>query len=181
MDEAEYKTVNLNDGLESTLVLLEHRLKANPPSPAIHITKTYEDLPPVACYAGQINQVFMNILTNAIDALEESQTTDAEILISTSVRAEQAIITISDNGPGITKAIQEKIFDPFFTTKAVGKGTGMGMAISYQIVVNKHHGQLLCDSSVEKGTTFTIQLPLKLLEGNQSTVEAKQFSVSTPC
>lgn len=162
MDEAEYKTVNLHDGLESTLVILEHRFKARAQRPAIRITKAYGDLPPVACYAGQINQVFMNILVNAIDALEEAETPDAEISIATFCQDEQAVITIADNGPGIPEAVQEKIFDPFFTTKAVGKGTGMGMAISYQIVVDKHHGQLLCDSSSKRGTTFSLRLPLHL-------------------
>ncbi|MEM9087506.1 MAG: HAMP domain-containing sensor histidine kinase [Cyanobacteria bacterium P01_F01_bin.53] len=102
----------------------------------------------------------MNILANAIDALEEAQTKDAEITISTVCQGEQMVITIADNGPGIPKAVQQKIFDPFFTMKAVGKGTGMGMAISYQIVVDKHHGQLLCDSSPESGAKFIICLPL---------------------
>ncbi len=161
MDEAEYKSVNLHDGLDSTLVILSHRFKANPQSSAIQVTKSYGELPSVACCAGQINQVFMNIIANAIDALEESQATNAEISISTYLQAGQAVITISDNGPGITAAVQDRIFDPFFTTKAVGKGTGMGMAISYQIVVEKHHGQLLCDSSPERGTTFTVRLPLQ--------------------
>ena len=160
MDEAEYKTVNLHEGLDSALVILEHRIKENSQASGIRINKAYGDLPLVACYAGQINQVFMNILANAIDALEEAQIKDAEITISTVCQAEQVIITIADNGPGIPKAVQRKIFDPFFTTKPVGKGTGMGMAISYQIVVDKHHGQLLCDSSPESGAKFSICLPL---------------------
>ena len=160
MDEAEYKTVNLHEGLDSTLVILEHRIKENSQHPSIRITKDYGDLPLLACYAGQINQVFMNILANAIDALEETQTKDAEISITTVCQAEQVVVTIADNGPGIPKAVQRKIFDPFFTTKAVGKGTGMGMAISYQIVVDKHHGQLLCDSSPDSGAKFMICLPL---------------------
>ena len=161
MDEAEYKTVDLHEGIESTLVILKHRLKANGQRPEISITKHYEDLPSVACYAGQINQVFMNILVNAIDAIEESQIQNGEIVISTCCQSEQVAITIADNGPGISESAMGKIFDPFFTTKAVGKGTGMGMAISYQIVVDKHHGQLLCESS-DKGTQFTICLPLQL-------------------
>lgn len=160
MDESDYKTVDLHDGLDSTLVILAHRLKQNDKLSAIQITKNYGDLPPVACYAGQINQVFMNILVNAIDALEEAQSTDAEITISTACQKKQAIITITDNGPGIDEAAKGKIFDPFFTTKPVGKGTGMGMAISYQIVVDKHKGQLLFESSKGKGTEFTIYLPL---------------------
>lgn len=160
MDEAEYKTVDLHDGLDSTLIILAHRLKQKDKSSAIKVTKNYGNLPPVACYAGQINQVFMNILVNAIDALEESPATDGEITISTACQEKQAIITIADNGPGMDEATREKIFNPFFTTKPVGKGTGMGMAISYQIVVDKHHGQLLLKSSQEKGTEFTVCLPL---------------------
>lgn len=161
MDEAEYKTVDLHDGLESTLVILEHRLKADGQRPAIQIVKQYGALPLVACYAGQINQVFMNILVNAIDAIKDSQTTNGEIVISTTCQEREILVTIANNGPSISKSAMGKIFDPFFTTKAVGKGTGMGMAISYQIVVDKHHGQLLCESS-EKGTQFTIRLPLQL-------------------
>lgn len=164
MDEAEYKTVDLHDGIESTLVILEHRFKANTKRSAIRVSKSYGELPPITCYAGQINQVFMNILVNAIDALEEAHTPDAEIAISTACQEKKAIITISDNGPGITDANRGKIFDPFFTTKAVGKGTGLGMAISYQIIVDKHHGQLLCDSSSGEGTRFVVQLPLEPLD-----------------
>ena len=162
MDEAEYKIVDLHEGIESTLIILAHRVKANAQRPAIRVLKSYERLPPIACYAGQINQVFMNILVNAIDALEEAHTLDAEIEISTVHQASEIIVTISDNGPGIPEAVQGKIFDPFFTTKPVGKGTGLGMAISYQIVVDKHNGQLLCDSSPGKGTKFVVRLPLNL-------------------
>lgn len=161
MDEAEYKSVDLHDGIESTLVILEHRFKANTKRPAIRVSKDYGKLPSIACYAGQINQVFMNILVNAIDALEDAPTPDAEIEISTACQETQAIITISDNGPGVTDAVRGKIFDPFFTTKAVGKGTGMGMAISYQIVVEKHHGQLVCESSPGRGARFVVRLPLE--------------------
>ena len=164
MDEAEYKTVDLHQGLDSTLVILEHRFKESGQHSGIQITKNYGDLPPVACYAGQINQVFMNILVNAVDALEDTQTADAEITITTACQKEQVIITIADNGPGIPEEVRGKIFDPFFTTKAVGKGTGMGMAISYQIVVDKHHGQLLCTSSPDSGVIFSICLPLQLRE-----------------
>ena len=147
---------------ESTLVILNHRIKENDQRPTIQIIKNYGDLPLVDCYAGQMNQVFMNILANAIDALEDSQTADAEITISTAHQQAEVVVSIADNGPGIDEAIQEKIFDPFFTTKPVGKGTGMGMAISYQIVVEKHQGQLLCNSSKGKGTEFVICLPSSL-------------------
>lgn len=160
IDEAEYKTVNLHDGLDSTIVILEHRLRANGHHNAIQLTKAYGALPLVPCYASQINQVFMNILVNAIDALEEAQTPDAKITITTACTPEQAIVTIADNGPGMTTTVQQKIFDPFFTTKAVGKGTGMGMAISYQIIVEQHHGELQCQATSGKGTVFTIGLPL---------------------
>lgn len=161
MDEAEHKTVDIHMGLESTLIILGHRIKETPGRPAIQITKNYGDLPLIACYAGQINQVFMNILVNAIDALHEARPPDAEISISTTYQSGQVLIAIADNGPGIPEAVKGRIFDPFFTTKPVGKGTGMGMAISYQIVVDRHRGQLLCDSSPGKGTTFTICLPLE--------------------
>ena len=159
MDEAEYKTVDLHQGLDSTLVILNHRVRESGQKFGIQITKNYGDIPLIACYAGQINQVFMNILANAIDALEEDHTPNAQITISTASQPEHIIVTIADNGPGIPKDIQSKIFDPFFTTKAVGKGTGMGMAISYQIIVDEHHGQLTCDTSSKNGTTFTIYLP----------------------
>ena len=160
MDEAEHKEVDLHVGVESTLVVLNHRIKKTASRPAIRVTKNYGNLPPIACYAGQMNQVFINVLVNAIDALEEAQTTNPEITISTAHREEQIIVSIADNGPGMDRVVREKIFDPFFTTKPVGKGTGMGMAISYQIVVDKHKGQLLCDSSKGEGTEFTICLPL---------------------
>ncbi|MGB3788679.1 MAG: ATP-binding protein [Phormidesmis sp.] len=160
MDEAEHKEVDLHAGIESTLVILNHRLKGTDKRPIIQIAKNYGQLPPIACYAGQMNQVFMNILVNAIDALEEAQTADAEITISTAYQKEQVTISIADNGTGMDEAVQQKIFDPFFTTKPVGKGTGLGMAISYQIVVDKHQGQLLCNSSRGKGTEFVICLPL---------------------
>ncbi len=169
MDEAEYKTVNLHDGLDSTLVILGHRFKKTSQRPSIRVTKKYGNLPSVACYAGQMNQVFMNILANAVDALETARTTDAEIIISTAYQEEQVVVTISDNGPGISNTVQSKIFDPFFTTKAVGKGTGMGMAISYQIVVDKHRGQLLCKSVPNSGATFVIRLPLQIQTNKDST------------
>lgn len=160
MDEAEYKTVDVHDGLDSTLVILGHRLRADTQRSAIRVVKAYGELSLVGCYAGQINQVFMNILANAIDALEDAQTPEAEIAIATAEQGSQVVITIANNGPGIPADVQSKLFDPFFTTKAVGKGTGMGMAISYQIVVDRHGGELLCESSLTGGTQFTIRLPV---------------------
>lgn len=158
-DEAEYKQVDLHTGLESTLVILGHRLKASAGSAEIRVIKSYGELPQVACYAGQMNQVFMNILTNAIDALKEADVRQPQIEIATRRHNHQAIIEISDNGPGVPSEIQEKIFDPFFSTKPVGKGTGLGMALSYQIVVEKHRGRLQYDANRE-GATFVIHLPL---------------------
>lgn len=164
MDEALMKTVNLHDGLNSTLMILEHRFKANHHRPDIVVQKQYGDLPLVECYAGQLNQVFMNLLVNAIDALEESVEKSPllplKITIATRLEQQQAIITIHNGGPGIPSHIQSRLFDPFFTTKPVGKGTGMGLSISYQIINERHKGQLTCKSSDEVGTTFTIVIPV---------------------
>lgn len=171
MDEAEIKSVNIHEGIDSTLMILQHRIKARPERPAIEMVKEYAPLPLVECYAGQLNQVLMNILTNAIDAMEEGNVgrTFQEILanpnqikITTSVVANQWVqITITDNGPGIPKHIQQQIFNPFFTTKPIGKGTGMGMSISYQIITEKHGGKLKCVSSPGEGTTFAIEIPIQ--------------------
>jgi signal transduction histidine kinase len=171
MDESEIKPVNIHEGLDSTLMILQHRLKAHPDRAEIEVVKEYSDLPPVECYAGQLNQVFMNILTNAIDALEENnanrisqgmQVKPSRITIRTAVIDDQWVqIAIADNGPGVPPAIQQRIFDPFFTTKAIGKGTGMGMSISYQIITEKHNGQLDCFSILGEKTEFTIQIPIR--------------------
>jgi len=163
-DEAAYKAVDLHEGLDSTLVILGHRLKANSTRAAIQIERQYSSIPLVECYAGPINQVFMNILSNAIDALDSTE--QGLITVSTAFKEDQAIITMADNGPGIPETVLQKIFDPFFTTKPVGKGTGMGLSISYQIITEQHHGRLSCQSSPD-GTQFTIRLPLKQ---NQATV-----------
>jgi signal transduction histidine kinase len=170
MDEADVKPVNLHDGIESTLMILNNRVKVRPERPAINIVKDYGDLPPVECYAGQMNQVFMNLLSNALDAIDEwnSQRNPAavqqdpgQICIRTRlVDDDQVRIQITDTGPGIPPEIQPKLFDPFFTTKPVGKGTGMGLSISYQIITEKHQGRLYCQSSLGQGTEFTIQIPL---------------------
>lgn len=170
MDESEIKPVNIHEGLDSTLMILQHRLKARPEHPEIEVIKEYASLPLVECYAGQLNQVFMNILTNAIDALEdntsktspETPTPPRQITIRTSIVNEQWVkIAIADNGPGIPKQVQQRIFDPFFTTKPVGKGTGMGMSISYQIITEKHNGKLECSSTIGQGTEFSIQIPIR--------------------
>ncbi len=169
-DEAAAKVVDVHEGIDSTLMILAHRLKANTQRPAIQVTKDYGDIPEIACYPSQLNQVFMNILSNAIDALEESnlglpygdlETHPNQIHIQTQIPQSDCFrVVIQDNGPGISKAVRSKLFDPFFTTKPVGKGTGLGLSISYQIITERHGGKLFCDSIPEQGTTFVIELPV---------------------
>ncbi len=181
LDEAEVKDVDIHEGIDSTLLILHNRLKLKPEYPPIQVVKQYGDLPKIECYAGQLNQVFMNILSNAIDALEDAIVTgkwpiasgDADsaaisnrtpmITIQTEQLDEtQVAIRITDNGPGIPEAVQKRLFDPFFTTKAVGKGTGMGMSISHQVITERHRGHLRCYSSPGQGATFTIEIPIRL-------------------
>ncbi|MBD1823655.1 PAS domain-containing protein [Cyanobacteria bacterium FACHB-DQ100] len=159
LDEADFKAVDLHEGLESTLLILQHRLKPSPQRPEILIVRDYAALPQIECRAGQINQVFMNLLSNAIDALEA--TAQPRITIRTSVVDDWVEIAIADNGMGVPEPIQQRIFDPFFTTKPVGKGTGMGMSISYQIIVEKHHGKLYCHSTPGQGAEFVVELPIR--------------------
>jgi two-component system, NtrC family, sensor kinase len=163
LDESEFKTADLHEGIDSTLMILQNRIKFRDDRPEIEIVKQYDNLPLVSCYAGQLNQVFMNILANAIDALDEAVAVhgliDPAITINTGQRDRNIIIAIQNNGPGIPAEIQAKLFDPFFTTKPVGQGTGMGLSISYQIITEKHHGCLVCQAT-ENSTTFTITLPL---------------------
>ncbi|MEA5539319.1 ATP-binding protein [Limnoraphis robusta Tam1] len=172
LDESELKLVDIHSGIDSTLMLLKNRLKKTSEHPEIQLSKTYENLPLVYCYPSQINQVFMNILNNAIDALSDhpdgnllTQTHSPYLIkINTKVKKNNWVaIHISDNGSGISEAIQTKIFDPFFTTKPVGKGTGLGLAISYQIIVKKHGGKLECHSQPGKGTEFIIEIPVQSL------------------
>ncbi len=190
LDEAERKPVDIHEGLENTLLILQHRLK--PEAANIQLIREYGNLPPVECYPGQLNQVFMNLLNNAIDALEKSDCSGAgsshtnlksgaiqcntrTIKISTEIvgcseadpsssqqhgSTQCAVIRIADNGPGIPKDARKRIFDPFFTTKPVGEGTGLGLSISYQIIVEKHGGQLLCITEPGKGTEFIVEIPL---------------------
>ncbi|MFK8182218.1 MAG: sensor histidine kinase [Phormidesmis sp.] len=170
LDESELKCVDLHDGLDSTLTILAHRLKATGDNPCIEVTKHYASLPNVYCYAGQLNQVFMNILSNAIDAIEEhnkkrteqdQQATPSQICIHTEVVDNQQVrVRIQDNGSGIPSHVIDQLFNPFFTTKAVGKGTGLGLSISHKIVTEKHKGLLQCHSEPGKGTEFVIQIPI---------------------
>lgn len=164
LDESQLKEVDLRSGLESTLLILAHRLKSSDKRPAIEVIKNYGNLPQIECYPGLLNQVFMNILSNAIDAVEELHThhknNKPTISIFTEITAENcAIVRIQDNGPGVAGNILSKIFDPFFTTKPVGKGTGLGLSIAYQIVRDKHQGNLVCTSKLGEGTEFAIVLP----------------------
>ncbi|QLE48432.1 GAF domain-containing protein [Nostoc sp. C057] len=171
LDEADMKPVNIHQGIESTLLILQSRLQVKPGKPAIEIIKNYSELPNVECYAGQLNQVFMNILNNAIDALERSnqKTTAEEIKSDCSVIAirtqlvnpDLVAIFIRDNGVGMSDSVRQKIFDPFFTTKPVGQGTGLGLSITYQIVVDKHHGTIECISAPGQGAEFIIQIPCR--------------------
>jgi signal transduction histidine kinase len=165
IDEAAFKPVNLHDGLESTLMILQHRLKAQSDRPAIAIVKKYGDLPGVACSAGLVNQVFMNLLSNAIDALESAYQAQLiqqpEIQIWTEITPLAVLVRIIDNGTGIPEPVQSRLFDPFFTTKPVGKGTGLGLSISHQIITEKHGGKLECNSTPDEGTEFRIWLPLQ--------------------
>ncbi|MBW4508915.1 MAG: AAA family ATPase [Scytonematopsis contorta HA4267-MV1] len=161
---------NIHEGLDSTIMILKHRLKANETRPEIEITRNYGDLPLIQCYPGQLNQVFMNLLANAIDALEESNTgrsfTEIQanpnrITITTKMsdNKKQLLISIKDNGLGMTQDVKDRIFDHLFTTKAVGKGTGLGLAIAHQIIVEKHSGTLNVNSEPAYGAEFLIEIP----------------------
>ncbi|KAF3884488.1 MULTISPECIES: sensor histidine kinase [Nostocales] len=167
-DEVEVQAVDIHEGINSTLTILQHRLKAHCARPSIEVIKDYSALPPVECYPGPLNQAFMNILVNAIDALEDSfyggfmNLKTPSISIRTSVIDTQWVeIAIADNGRGIPEQIKQRIFDPFFTTKPVNKGTGMGLSISYQIITDKHNGKLECFSTPEAGAEFVIQIPIQ--------------------
>jgi signal transduction histidine kinase len=162
LDEAEYKQADIHAGIDSTLMILGHRLKPQNNLPKIQVIKKYSVLPQIQCYAGQLNQVFMNLLANAIDALNEGKIAQPQITISTQMIGNKQIqISISDNALGIPIDIQQKLFDPFFTTKPPGKGTGLGLSISYQIITEKHGGSIECISEVGVGTTFAINILYK--------------------
>jgi len=204
-DEADMKRVDVHEGIESTLLILQHQLKAKGQYPEIKVFKEYSDLPGVECYPGELNQVFMNILLNAIEALKPLEVGRHEqassllpdssptITIRTQLldscetcypenvlpvlpqadynmrmgtttlpgkNPQRVVIQIADNGPGMTEFVRSRLFDPFFTTKPVGQGIGLGLSISYQIVVEHHHGILTCTSAPGKGTEFWIEIPI---------------------
>jgi len=193
-DESEIKRVNIHEGIDNTLVMLQHRLKETPNRPAIVVVKNYGKLPRIKCYASELNQVFMHLLNNAIDALEKgvgsgewgdgemgrwedekriitpqstvntqhSPLLIPQIQIYTQMTNSNTVkITIADNGPGIQDSLRSRLFDPFFTTKPVGKGSGLGLSISYQVIVQKHRGNITCNSSVGQGAEFTIEIPIE--------------------
>ncbi|HEY9853902.1 MAG TPA: ATP-binding protein [Leptolyngbyaceae cyanobacterium] len=170
LDESEKKFVDIHEGIDSTLLILGKRLKPSPFHTGIQVIKKYSKLPHIECYASQLNQVFMNIITNAIDALEELMPSRKliddrplpKIIIRTELINENWVkISIKDNGPGISQELQKRLFDPFFTTKTVGKGSGIGLAISYSVVVEKHGGKLSCVSVPGNGAELIVELPLK--------------------
>jgi PAS domain S-box-containing protein len=172
LNEADIKAVDLHEGINSTLILLQSRLKATEVRPAIQVVKDYENLPLVECYAKQLNQVFMNVLLNAIEAIDRKWETEQEsgkakelpcIWIQTWLKGDRVGVQISDNGTGFPEQVKTRIFDPFFTTKAIGEGAGLGLSVSYQIVVGNHQGQLQCSSILGQGAEFTIQVPLERL------------------
>ena len=181
LNEAELKKVDIHEGIDSTLMILEHRLQATHNYLKIRVIKEYGQLPKVTCYPSQLNQVFMNVITNAIDALEETfiichlslvnnleqrindkgQMKIPQIRICTKVIDDEWVaITIADNGSGMNEQVRSKLYDPFFTTKPVGKGTGLGLSVSYQIIVEKHGGQLSCVSAPGQWTEFVIKIPI---------------------
>lgn len=171
LDQAEMKPVDIHEGIDNTLLILQNRLRERADSLGIQIIKEYGDLPEVECYAGQLNQTFMNVINNAIDALVERdrdrpladmKANPSSIWIYTEqINSDWIRIRFVDNGPGIPEAVKHRLFDPFFTTKPVGSGTGLGLSISYQIVVEKHGGQFKCQSTVGKGTEFIIEIPIR--------------------
>lgn len=166
LDRSKMTKADLHQGIDSTLNILQHRLREQCNRPEIKIIKNYDQLPLIECYPGQLNQVFMNILSNAIDALEKKICSSCtfiptiEIRTKFSEQSQSIVIDIADNGSGMTTDVKRRLFDPFFTTKAVGTGTGLGLSISYSIIAEQHQGNLECQSQIDKGTQFMIELPL---------------------
>ncbi|MEM9451440.1 MAG: PhnD/SsuA/transferrin family substrate-binding protein [Cyanobacteria bacterium P01_E01_bin.6] len=194
-DEADLKTVDIHQGIDSTLLILGSRLKTKPDRPSIHLVRDYGDLPPIECYAGPLNQVFMNILSNAIDALDEmieisarehlngfqsatnQNSASPTIWIKTDLTQKGWVqIRIKNNGPSISLDTQRQLFNPFFTTKPVGHGTGLGLSISYQIVAEKHGGYLRCLSEPGEGVEFIVEIPMQRKQPPvQSTVASAMY------
>ncbi|MEH2369693.1 hybrid sensor histidine kinase/response regulator [Nostoc sp.] len=190
VDEAQMKPVDIHAGLDSTLLILHNRFKASSNQLGIQLVKDYGDLPLVECYAGQLNQVFMNLLTNAIDALEEydKERSPQEIYfcrstiwICTEVTNNEFVtIRIRDTGPGITEEIRDRLFDPFFTTKPVGRGTGLGLSISQEIIVSKHGGEIKCLSAPGQGTEFMIKIPMRWRNRPPEASHPLELTVAAP-
>ena len=158
LDESSLKTVDLHESVDSTLLLLEYSINAH----GIQLIRDYDTLPLVECFIGNLNQVFFNILSNAVEALAGQKGARSPLMLMVSTERDgnsSVIIRIQDNGSGISAENLNRIFDPFYTTKAVGEGTGLGLAVSYQIVVDEHHGQLTVDSIPGESTTFNIKIP----------------------
>lgn len=178
LDEAELKEVNICDGIDSTLMILGHRLKPNHQRPGIEVIKDYQEMPLVECYPGSLNQVFMNLLANAIDALEEAnrsktfeeiQQNPNQIQVrAVLVDSQWVAIHVVDNGLGMGEQVRSQLFNPFFTTKAIGKGTGLGLSISHQIITEQHGGKLDCYSIPGQGAEFVVQIPLRQSQRAQS-------------
>ncbi|WP_159785446.1 PAS domain S-box protein [Sodalinema gerasimenkoae] len=171
LDEADSKLANIHEGIDNSLMILQSRLKQKGDRPEIQVLREYGQISPIDCYPGQLNQVFMNILANSIDALEERDRDrpwaqirehPSCIWITTQQQGDRVRISIRDNGQGIPEAVRENIFNPFFTTKAVGKGTGLGLSISYQIIVERHGGKIDCHSTLGAGTEFLLEIPVRL-------------------
>jgi two-component system NtrC family sensor kinase len=169
LDQSKLKYTNIHNGINSALMLLEHKLHDQPHSPRINVIKEYDNLPLIECFPGLLNQAFMSIFINAIDALKGIgienfifPIAEPKIYIYTQLlNAEYITIRIVDNGLGMSTEIQERVFDPFYTTKPVGKGIGLGLSTSYQIITEQHHGSLKCISSPGKGTEFVIEVPIR--------------------
>ena len=161
-DQTQVQKFDIHQGLDSTLSILFNRFKGSGNKRKIELIKDYGKLPLVECYPGQLNQVFMNIISNAIDVLETVNLSVPTITIKTELLENSYIrVRIGDNGGGISEDIKDKLFEPFFTTKPIGKGTGLGLSISYQIIVEKHKGKLECVSELGKGTEFIIEIPVQ--------------------
>lgn len=176
-DESEIKAIDLHESIDSALTLLEHRFKATDNRAEITIKRRYSDLPSIECYASLLNRAIFNLLDNAIEAFDraEPSTVGPYITLHTRKHKDQVILAIINNGPPIPDEYQKRIFDPFFTTQPIGKGTGLGCTLSYQIVVEQHHGRLSCHSSPGCETCFVIELPLR-----QTAATATQKSLTKP-